>query len=108
MTLSGYYVEKASEDTDSLVGSDNWAIKYINIGRAQNILEAFDDDTSGFVTTNEVNNFTRSRPAGWRCSLSLKYTILSIDLGRSLPHWIAWWAIGIHTHTFEVRRLTSF
>ena len=67
MTLSGYYIEKASEDPDSLV--DSWATKYINIGRAQNILEAFDDDASGFVTTNEVNAFTRSRPSGWRCAL---------------------------------------
>jgi len=72
MTLSGYYAEKASEDPDSLVGSDSWAIKYINIGRAQNIIEAFDDDASGFVTINEVNSFTRSRPSGWRCALFLQ------------------------------------
>ena len=29
-------------------------------------MEAFDEDASGFVTIKEANNFTRSRPQGWR------------------------------------------
>ena len=56
-------------DSGSLKGPDTWAISYLNIGRAEGILEAFDDDASGFVTVNEVNNLTRFRPRDWRCAL---------------------------------------
>ncbi|KAF9793080.1 hypothetical protein BJ322DRAFT_1154205 [Thelephora terrestris] len=77
MALKDYYVEKAVEDSGLLIGEDSWAVKYINIGRARTIMEAFDDDASWFITVNEVNNYTRSRPLNW-----------------SLPHWIAYWAIG--------------
>ena len=69
MALRDYYVEGAAGYSGCLMSSDRWAIKYINIGRARNILEAFDDDSSGFVTVNEVNNFTRSRPLNWRYAL---------------------------------------
>ena len=74
MALSGYYLEKAAEKEKpgSKADPDSWAVGYINIGRAQNILEAFDDDNSGFITVNEVNRFTRSRPPGWTCVLSLQ------------------------------------
>jgi len=45
---------------------DAWAIKYIDVMWVQPILEAFDDDASGFITVAEVNHFTSSRPADWR------------------------------------------
>jgi len=70
MSLKDYYVEKSTGESGSLKGPDSWAIQYINIGRARSILEAFDDDASGFVTVNEVNNLTRLRPRDWRCALS--------------------------------------
>jgi len=66
MTLKDYYVEKTSGETGTIKGPDSWAIGYINIGRARSILEAFDDDASGFVTVSEVNNLTRLRPRDWR------------------------------------------
>ena len=72
MALRDYYFERATEDPASFVGSEGWAIKYIDISRAQSILEAFDDDASGFVTVSEVNNFTRLRPHGWRCAPFLR------------------------------------
>ena len=68
MALKDYYVEKNSKGSGSVTGPDSWALKYINIGRVPKILEAFDDDASGFITTNEVNTFTQSRPLGWRCA----------------------------------------
>lgn len=79
MALHDYYVEKAAvEASGSLSVPDNWALDYINIGRVRDILEAVDDDAGGFVTVNEVNTFTRSRPWNWRYSLSLsKRTRLS-------------------------------
>lgn len=65
--LKDYYAEKAaSESAGSLVGADKWALKYISVGRARTISEAFDDDASGFVTVQEVNNLTRGRPLDWR------------------------------------------
>ena len=70
MALKDHYIEKSTGESDTLEGPDSWAIQYININHARAILEAFDDDASGFVTINEVNNFTRSRPRDWRCAVS--------------------------------------
>ncbi|TBU21891.1 hypothetical protein BD311DRAFT_869699 [Dichomitus squalens] len=56
---------------------DEWTVEYINVTRVQPIIEAFDDDASGFITATEVNAFTTARPDSW-----------------SLLHWLAYWAIG--------------
>ncbi|TFK17049.1 hypothetical protein FA15DRAFT_676340, partial [Coprinopsis marcescibilis] len=56
---------------------DRWALAYINAAYVQPILEAVDDDGTGFVSVMEVNTFVESRPEGW-----------------SLPTWIAFWAVG--------------
>ena len=69
MALRDYYIEKATTSYGTLAGPDIWALQYININNADRILEAFDDDASGFVTVSEANNFTQSRPSGWRCAL---------------------------------------
>lgn len=45
---------------------DEWALEWISLRRMQAIVEAFDDDASGFITIAEVNHFTASRPQGWR------------------------------------------
>jgi hypothetical protein len=45
---------------------DAWTMKYIDIIRLQPILEAIEDDASGFITIREINRFTSSRPRGWR------------------------------------------
>ncbi|KJA15486.1 hypothetical protein HYPSUDRAFT_58773 [Hypholoma sublateritium FD-334 SS-4] len=57
--------------------NNKWTLAYINAAYVQPILEAFDDDGTGFISIKEVNNFTESCPKGW-----------------SLPHWIAYWAVG--------------
>ncbi|THH03624.1 hypothetical protein EW146_g10379, partial [Bondarzewia mesenterica] len=81
---------------DSSGHPDAWAIKYIDIKRLQPIMEAFDDDASGFITVVEVNQFTSSptRPPKW-----------------TLPHWVAFWAIGwkasMMYYKDEIRRLLS-
>ncbi|KAF8518842.1 hypothetical protein BU17DRAFT_90643 [Hysterangium stoloniferum] len=90
MNLRDYFNEKWNVDyldgttSKADVGhekgpDDQWALAYINTTRLQPISEAFDDDASGFITLSEVNTFTTSRPMGW-----------------SLPHWIAYWAVGWH------------
>lgn len=56
----------ARGDGESVADSDRWALQYIGVNYVRSILEAFDDDASGFVTVGEANNFTRSRPLDWR------------------------------------------
>ncbi|KAJ6610468.1 hypothetical protein B0H10DRAFT_411247 [Mycena sp. CBHHK59/15] len=85
MALRDHFQEKSTDgqphEHDAIIvdKSDEWALEYINVVRLQPILEAFDDDASGFVTVAEVNTFTTLRPLGW-----------------SLPKWIAYWSIGWH------------
>ncbi|KAF8273628.1 hypothetical protein EI94DRAFT_1795034 [Lactarius quietus] len=97
LALRDHYIEKLATEAESLgevvpsVGSiensrntDAWAIKFIEVTRLQPILEAFDDDASGFITISEMNRFTSSRPREW-----------------SLPHWIAFWAVGYKASIIE-------
>ncbi|KIJ51711.1 hypothetical protein M422DRAFT_244046 [Sphaerobolus stellatus SS14] len=42
------------------------------------LLEALDPDCSGFITINEINEFTSARPKDW-----------------SLPHWLAYWTVEV-------------
>ena len=49
-----------------LASDDHWALKYINLLYIQPILEAIDDDGSGFINIKEVNTFTSTKPNNWR------------------------------------------
>ena len=77
LALRDHFLEKLILETNdgpdmgtSVISSstdpDAWAIKYIDVLWVQPILEAFDDDASGFITVAEVNRFTSSRPVDWR------------------------------------------
>lgn len=47
--------------------ADNiWTLDYINMRNIQPILEAFDDDGSGFVSIREVNQFSSAKPTDWK------------------------------------------
>jgi hypothetical protein len=46
--------------------NDLQVLQYINMRNIQPILEAFDDDGSGFVTIREVNQFATTKPRHWR------------------------------------------
>ena len=83
LSLRDHYLEKAALGIRSIPGlstagitgspdPDAWAIKYIDIMRVQPILEAMDDDASGFITIGEMNRFTSSRPIDWRLVLLYK------------------------------------
>lgn len=67
--------------------NDRWALAYFNVARVQPILEAMDDDATGFITTKEINNFTKSIPPGW-----------------TLPQWIAYWAEGWHVSVDQYKK----
>ncbi|KAJ7065527.1 hypothetical protein C8F01DRAFT_982091, partial [Mycena amicta] len=58
---------------------DRWALSYINVAHLQPILEAVDDDGTGFVSIKEANDFAMMKPKGW-----------------SLLRWVAFWAAGWH------------
>ena len=91
--------QKPAEGAVASSRADEWALVYLSVIRMQAISEAFDDDASGFVTVSEVNAFTTSRPLGWRYAFHLLLTVhMFIVVGISLPHWIAYWAIGKASH----------
>ena len=74
--------------------TDDWAQRYITLKYVRNIMEAFDEDVSGFITIKEANDFTGSRPLDWRW-VSGKHDLVQLaDLGHSLPHWLAYWTTG--------------
>lgn len=86
LALRDYYLEKVASESTSVRGisssvisgsyhADAWAIKFIDITRLQPILEAIDDDASGFITIEEMNRFTVSRPTDWRLVLLYKTLI---------------------------------
>ncbi|KAF5348142.1 hypothetical protein D9756_010780 [Leucocoprinus leucothites] len=59
---------------------DNWALQYINVAHLSTILEAIDDDGTGFINIKEANTFANEHPKGW-----------------GLLPWIAFWAKGWET-----------
>ena len=76
LALRDHFLEQLAAEAEGVAGMtssihssrnpDAWAIKFIDVTRLQPILEAFDDDASGFITISEMNRFTISRPADWR------------------------------------------
>ncbi|KAJ7830727.1 hypothetical protein B0H14DRAFT_2806564 [Mycena olivaceomarginata] len=56
---------------------DRWAIDYITLARVRPIVEALDDDWSGWISVSEANKFTASRPVDY-----------------SVVKWLAFWAAG--------------
>ena len=66
-TLTSTAVKAALGQEDKQHG-DQWAFQYINLSYLQPIMEAFDDDGSGYITVSEVNHFVDAMPSsiGWR------------------------------------------
>jgi hypothetical protein len=83
-------------DVEGVVSSDRWALPFIGVNYVRNILEAFDEDASGFVTVKEVIDFIRSRPLNWRLVPGNLYPFQPAHINYSLPHWLVYWAIGDH------------
>ncbi|SJL12357.1 uncharacterized protein ARMOST_15783 [Armillaria ostoyae] len=85
-TITAENDSEASHISDAIVqpANDQWALPYINLLRIQPLMEAFDDDVSGFVTINEANALCAGRPENW-----------------SLLHWMAYWAVGFQMTLFQ-------
>lgn len=46
--------------------SDEWVLEYIDVAYVQPIVEAMDEDGSGFISVQEANKFALARPKGMR------------------------------------------
>ncbi|KAI0353185.1 hypothetical protein OH77DRAFT_1407357 [Trametes cingulata] len=83
MTLREHYrdvFEAAPQAADDqAIVNDEWALEFLGPQWIQPIMEAFDDDASGYVTIAEVNKLMALRPS---------------SLGWSLARWLAYWAVG--------------
>lgn len=66
LALKDHYAEMIAGGNEDGTSSDEWALRFINVNHVRNIMEAFDEDASGFVTIKEANHFTCSRPPDWR------------------------------------------
>ncbi|KAF8603840.1 hypothetical protein BDV93DRAFT_544465 [Ceratobasidium sp. AG-I] len=66
---------------------DLWTLNYMSrVIFYPAIGDAIDEDSSGFVSLNELNHFFDSRPEGW-----------------SAPQWIAYWAAGWYKDNLQYR-----
>ena len=73
---------------------DAWTFRYLGLTQLQRITEALDDDASGYITVQEVNRFSMSRPRGWRYAVFISSILSHSDDDCSLLHWLAYWAVG--------------
>jgi len=94
LALEDHYAEVIAGGGEGATGSDEWALRFINVNYVRNIMEAFDEDASGFITIKEANDFTSSRPLDWRWVLGKPYPAQLVHVNHSLPHWLAYWATG--------------
>lgn len=86
---------------------DHWALAYINILRVQSLLEAFDDDGTGFVSVKEANMFTTSRPRDWRfvvTDLGIHQGLSFSDIDKAYP---IGWHIGPQVGTIDSMEILS-
>jgi hypothetical protein len=51
--------------SDASIIADKEYLQYLAIPYISAIIEAFDDDASGFIRISEVNHFCASAPSGW-------------------------------------------
>ncbi|KAG6914434.1 hypothetical protein DXG01_000385 [Tephrocybe rancida] len=72
--------------------NDIWAAAYFNMSHIQAISEAIDHDGSGFITVQEVNDFTTSCPPKW-------------SVFQWLAFWAARWQSSISIYTEKIYRL---
>lgn len=51
--------------SDASIIADKEYLQYLTMPYVSAIVEAFDDDASGFIRISEVNDFCASIPSGW-------------------------------------------
>ena len=60
--------ERGDYPSDDDRGTDDWAFEYLGLNWLPQIMEAFDEDGSGYITVTEINRFTEAMPTklNWR------------------------------------------
>ncbi|KAI9064547.1 hypothetical protein FKP32DRAFT_1569626, partial [Trametes sanguinea] len=97
LAIHDYYMQKLDDQQRAVASGvvsqrpvneeDVWALRCLDLKNLQRIVEVLDYDASGFVTIQEVNQFTTSRPEGW-----------------SLLRWLAYWSIGWQVAMTDYKR----
>ena len=95
MSLQEFFRELFDLAAPGISDSDQWALEYLGVSWLQPLMDAFDEDASGYVTIAEVNRLMDTRPSEltWRY-VQLVFTWARTDQMFSIPHWMAYWAIG--------------
>ncbi|KIJ47404.1 hypothetical protein M422DRAFT_248793 [Sphaerobolus stellatus SS14] len=84
--------EAAQQDKIDNRSQDYWALKYLNIENLQSVMEALDDDGSGFISVKEANSFVKDCPEDWSLLLWLAY-------------WGAGWHMSISSYASRIRSI---
>ena len=72
LTLQDHYRDLFDNATNAerpdTIANDEWALEYMSLNWLRPLMEAFDDDASGYVTITEVNKLMDMRPSSltWR------------------------------------------
>lgn len=104
MSLQEFFRELFDLAAPGISDSDQWALEYLGVSWLQPLMDAFDEDASGYVTIAEVNRLMDTRPSEltWRY-VQLVFTWARTDQISSIPHWMAYWAIGrVHPNGRQV------
>ncbi|KAJ2916923.1 hypothetical protein MD484_g3503, partial [Candolleomyces efflorescens] len=81
-------------DLEREMTEDEWALEYIDVVHLDPIVEAIDDDFSGFISIHEANRFAVARPKGW-------------SLLRWFAYWAAGWAISVKRYKEQIYDLVQ-
>ena len=67
-TATSPVISVVDETPAPVADNDEWTSEYVTLSYLQPIMEAFDDDGSGYVTVEEVNRFVLALPSEiqWR------------------------------------------
>ncbi len=71
LALHDYFIEKLrplgppDDPIPAEYEKDRWTLAYLNSPHLQPLLEAIDDDATGFITIREINTFVESKPKEW-------------------------------------------
>lgn len=71
LALHDYFIEKLrplgrpDDPIPAEYEKDQWTLAYLNSPHLQPLLEAIDDDATGFITIREINTFVESKPEEW-------------------------------------------
>ncbi|KAM5542283.1 hypothetical protein V8D89_004156 [Ganoderma adspersum] len=92
LTLQDHYRDEFEQTAHAAgaVSTDQWDLRYLNAQGLGPIIEAFDDDASGYVTITEVNKLMDLRPP---------------SLEWSVPHWLAYLAIAANAYIERIRTI---